>query len=316
MSVYTQTLGSIIVLAAIILLIVLLQRKGIFDASDSTLFADLVIKLTLPATIFYALAHSALEWKYVTIVAVMFAGEMVLLAFARVVGIFLRLTPAQMGSFLLASVFGSSALLGYALVAQVFPQNSDAMAEAVFVSELGVGLPLFTVGVFVAMYYGRKAQAGSDVLGSMLAFFRSPIFAAVVAGTLWSVWKLPLHGAVMLPVFDAVRIVAQANTFLVTLLVGVSLRFDSLRQIAGIVLAALVIKLLLSPLVCTLPAEYLGLEPWQLQVLLIESAMPSAMLSVALAKRYGCDAALASKLVFATLLVSAVSVAVMMRLMG
>jgi malate permease and related proteins len=316
MTIYTQTLGSIVVLAAIILLIVSLRRGGLLDASYGTLFADLVTKLTLPATIFYALSHAVLEWKYVTIVAVMFAGELLLLLVARLAGALLRLAPEQTGSFLLASVFGSSALLGYALVAQVFPHNSDAMAEAVFVSELGVGLPLFTVGVFVAMYYGKKARDRSDIFGSMLSFFRSPIFIAIVAGTAWSILKLPLQGPVMVPVFEAVHVVAQANTFLVTLLVGVSLRFDSLRPIAGIVFAALVIKLALSPLACTLPAYYLRLEPWQLQVLLIESAMPSAMLSVALAKRYGCDAGLASKLVFATLLLSTVSVAVMMRLMG
>ena len=316
MSIYTQTLGSTVVLAAIILLIVALRGRGVPDASQGGLFADLVTKLTLPAMIFYALAHATLEWKYVTIVLIMFAGEMVLLAVARIVGAFLRLAPEQMGAFLLASVFGSSALLGYALVAQVFPHDSEAMAEAAFVSELAVGLPLFTVGVFIAMYYGQKASRRSDIFGSILAFFRSPIFVAIVAGTLWSILELPLGGAVMRPFFDAVHIVAQANTLLVTLLVGVSLRFDSFRQILGIAAAAVVIKLGLTPLVCTLPAAYLGLEAWQLQVLLIESAMPSAMLSVALAKRYGCDAALASKLVFATLLFSTVSVAVMMRLIG
>ena len=316
MTIYAQTLASIVVLALIILLIVLLRRRGVLDAAYGSLFADLVTKLTLPATIFYALAHSTLEWKYVTIVAVMFGGEMAVLAIARLAAGFLHLTPEKMGSFLLASVFGSSALLGYALVVQVFPHNSDALAEAVFVSELGVGLPLFTVGVMIAIYYGRKAQGGRQIARSVLAFFRSPIFAAIVGGALWSVLKLPVSGGMLTPLFDSVSVIAQANTFLVTLLVGVTLRFDSIKAVAWIVAAALGIKLIVSPLVIALPASCLALEPWQLQVLVIESAMPSAMLSVALTGRYGGDTALASKLVFATLVLSSVSVAVMMFLVG
>ncbi|WP_169745669.1 AEC family transporter [Sulfurovum lithotrophicum] len=57
-----------------------------------------------------------------------------------------------------------------------------------------------------------------------------------------------------------------------------------------------------------------SLEAWQLQVLLLEAAMPSAMLSVVLAKRYGCDANLAAKLVFITLVGSLFTIVFMMNL--
>lgn len=316
MTVYAQTLGSIIVLAAIILLIVRLRHIGMLNAGYGTLFANLVTKLTLPATIFYALSHAVLAWKYLTIAIVIFVGELVLLVITRLIASRLHLSSAQMGSFLLAAVFGSSALLGYPLIAQAFPHNLDAMAEAVFVSELGVGLPLFTLGVFIAIHYGRKEQEAGGILTSVWVFFRSPVFMAIVAGTLWSVLNLPLHEALIEQIFDAIQIIANANTLFVTLLVGVSLRFDGIKQIMGIVLVAIALKLVLSPVLCTLPAYSLHLEAWQLQVLLIESAMPSAMLSVALAKRYGCDTELASKLVFATLVCGIVSVVLMMWLMG
>ena len=56
------------------------------------------------------------------------------------------------------SVFGSSALLGYPLIAELFPHNSAVLTEAAFVSELGVGLPLFTIGVMIAIYFGDSKQ--------------------------------------------------------------------------------------------------------------------------------------------------------------
>jgi predicted permease len=44
--------------------------------------------------------------------------------------------------------------------------------------------------------------------------------------------------------------------------------------------------------------------------------MPSALLSVVLAGRYGCDAQLASKLVFATTVASLTTVLIMTQLLG
>lgn len=247
------------------------------------------------------------------ITGLMLIGELVVFFLARESGRRLGLTRAQTGSFILAAVFGSSALLGYALVGEVFPHDAGAMAEASLVSELGVGLPLFTLGAMIAMQYGDKqAQAGPGAL----AFFHSPMFIAIAVGSAWSMAGLPVTGAAIDPLFDAVHIVAKANTLLVTLLVGVTLGFDRFKEIAGVVVVALVLKLIVSPLLIAFPASYLALESWQMQVLVIEAAMPSAMLGVAFAKRYGCDVRLASKLVFATLIGSMVTVALMLRLLG
>jgi len=55
----------------------------------------------------------------------------------------------------------------------------------------------------------------------------------------------------------------------------------------------------------------MDLQNWQLQVLILEAAMPSALLTVVFAKTYGCDAKLASKLIFATLVASSISIIAM-----
>jgi predicted permease len=178
------------------------------------------------------------------------------------------------------------------------------LAEAAFVSELGVGLPLFTVGVMIAIYYGSAKKGDGGLLQGATLFFRSPIFLSIVAGLLWSFLALGTKGDMITPLFDAIGIIAKSNTFLVALTVGVLLQFSSLRSIAWIVFAVIAIKLILSPLLVYLPASMMTLESWQMQVLILEAAMPSAMLSVVLANRYGCDAELAAKLVFATLIAS------------
>jgi predicted permease len=314
MNTYVHTLTSILIVAFVILLVVLLRKKGVLRQEDGTLFSQLVTQVTLPALIFDALARSSIEWQYVVLFLYMLLCEMILLMLAWSIGRVLKLEPKQMGSFLLVSAFGSSALLGYPLVMELFPNNTAALAEAAFVSELGVGLPLFTLGVMITMYYGDKKQTKGSLLGGAWLFFKSPIFVSIVIGLLWSFSPLGSAGALITPLFEATHIIAKANTFLVALTVGVLLNFSSMHSILWIAFITIVIKLIISPLLIYLPASMISLEAWQLQVLLLEAAMPSAMLSVVLAKRYGCDANLAAKLVFTTLVGSLFTVAIMMNL--
>lgn len=67
-----------LVLTAIILIVASLRRFGMFGSDSGTLFASLIRQLTLPALIFYALSHAALEWKYLLVTGLMLAGELLL----------------------------------------------------------------------------------------------------------------------------------------------------------------------------------------------------------------------------------------------
>ena len=98
--------------------------------------------------------------------------------------------------------------------------------------------------------------------------------------------------------------------------VGVLLHFQGLRSLLALVAVVCAIKLILKPVMVWLPSLALGMTPIQTQVLVLEAAMPSALLTVVLASTYGCDARLASKLVFATSLASAVTVVSMFRLLA
>ena len=168
----------------------------------------------------------------------------------------------------------------------------------------------------MVIYYGSSTKKEINVLSEALLFFKSPIFLSIAAGMIWSLLALPTTGMIVTPLFDALHIVGKANTFLVALTVGVLLQFGSFRDILWIAAAVIAIKLILAPVLVYIPASFLTLESWQMQVLILEASMPSAMLSVVLAKRYGCDAGLAAKLVFVTLVVSLVTAAMMLRVLG
>lgn len=306
------TLSAISVLVGLIGLVAILRHFRVLQQQDGALFAHIVTHITLPAVIFGALARAQqLEWDYFLVVVFVLAAEILLLWLAWRIGKWLHLADAQLGTLMLVSAFGSSALLGYAIVEQVFPGNADALSEAVMISELGVGIGLFTLGTMVAIYYGKKTSHQLTPIKSLYLFMQSPIFISIVAGLLYSGLNLPLKGAFFSPLFDVLDLIAQANTFFVALTVGVLLQFGSLKSLMSLALVVILLKLIVSPLLVWLPSLAIGLTPWQLQVIILEAAMPSAMLSVVLAAKYGCDATLASRLVFVTSVVSIFSVMLM-----
>jgi predicted permease len=312
-------LQSVGLLVGLILLGVLLRWRGILGDEHGPVLARLVTQVTLPALIVSALSRSTIEAVYVELALVMLVAELICLALGWGLARRLRLGPAQTGAVILTAGFGSSSMLGYALIGSVFSSDPAALTEAAMISELGVGPALFILGTLIALYYGAKAsdteRADGAATTAALAFFRSPIFLALCIGSLWSVADLPQQGALLGPLFHAIDLVAAANTLLVALCVGLALRFDGLRAILAVALGVMVIKLIAKPILVWLPGQALADSASQLEVLVIEAAMPSALLAVVLSRRFGCDAALASKLVLATSLGCVLTVVLMVNLL-
>ena len=308
---YGKIVISIAILMGVILVAVLLRSVGLIKEDQGKLFANLVTHVTLPALVFSSLSHAIIYLEYALLALLMVAAELISLILAWTVGKRLHLENAQMGAFMLTSAFGSSSFLGYALISQVFPGNIDTMTEAVIISEVGLVPVLFTVGTMVAIYYGRTDLDSKGRLLATTSFFKSPLFFSLIAGVLWSTLKLPVEGTLITPIFNFLEVLSSANTFLVAMTVGVLLHFSGMREILWVILFAVLIKLILKPLMVWVPTLAMDLQDWQMQVLVLEAAMPSALLTVVFAKTYGCDAKLASKLIFATLVASGITIITM-----
>lgn len=309
MTAYLSALSSISVLVLLIGFIALLRHFDVLKKEDGALFAKIVMNITLPAVVFSVISHSkSLEWEYLLIAFYILFSEVAILFIAWFIGRRMHMNNAQLGTIMIVSAFGSSALLGYVLIGQMFPSDVAAISEAVIISEFGVGVGLFTIGTMVAVYFGANTANQQTPLQSLMIFSKSPLFLAIIAGLSYSVLHLPTDIPVVKEIFDAISLVGKANTFVVALTVGVLLEFKGVRSILPFVVVAVVLKLFVAPLLVWLPVSIMEMSRVQLEVAMLEVAMPSAMLSVVLASKYGCDAQLASKLVFITTIFSIITI--------
>lgn len=314
---YDQSvIQAVAILIGLIFTAMALRSAGVIKDSDGSLFARLITQFTLPALIFSALSITSFDADKLVLALVMIISQIICALLAWAAGNLLKLSRPKKGALILASTFASSGFLGYAVVKEVYADNPEALSDAAIVSELGVALLIFTLGVIIAIQYGVKESSFAEKRKEALKFFRSPIFFSLVLGILVS-FLHPDKGSLYTgTVYKFLGTIAAANTLLVCLTIGSMLYFRDFRKVIPIVLLVVVIKLIIQPLLSHFQAEMLDLSQIEHQIVVLEASMPTAALTAVFAKRYGCDAELTSILVFATFITSILTMIMIVFLVG
>jgi malate permease and related proteins len=304
-----QVSQTVLAFAAVVLLCVFLKYRGAIKAEHGPLFARLLTQVVLPVVIFSKLATHPIGPRQLLLVASMIVAVIVCLGVSWGAGRVLRLDRAQTGALMIASAFGSSTLIGYPLIQYAFPHNPEAMIDAILISELGVGLPIFTLCVWVAMYFGEgETVEPGHHRKILLDYFRSPIFISLAAGLLISPLHLNPESPWLGPFFQAADMVGAAIALLACLILAIELDLRSMRHIWLVVVISAAIQMGLHPLLAGLQADFYHFTLLQREVLVLEAAMPSAILGVVFATRYRCAAHLNAALVFGNILISLLAV--------
>jgi malate permease and related proteins len=234
----------------------------------------------------------------------MMVAIIVCLGLAWAAGVLLKLERPNIGALMMTAAFGSSTLIGYPLIQFVFPHRPDALTDAILISELGVGLPIFTLCVAVAIHFGECHGSGGDCRKAFLHYFRSPIFLAVAGGLLFSLLPLNLNLPWLAPFFEASSMIGGAITILACLILGINLHFRSLRGLVPLLLLVVAVKMFMQPLMSNWQAGLYHLSLQQRQILVLESAMPPAILPVVFATRYRCAVRMTSNLIFLGIIIN------------
>jgi predicted permease len=300
-----QVFQTVLAFAAVVLLCVLLKRLAVVREDQGPIFAGLLTQGALPVVIFTQLVTHPLALAQLWMVLAMMAAIAVCLALAWALARALKLDRPRIGALMMTSAFGSSTLIGYPLVQYAFPNNPGALADAVLISELGVGLPIFTLCVAVAMHFGETEPGREgDIRQTLWGYFRSPIFIATAAGLLLSPWHLNPNLPFLAPFFEAARMIGGAVAILSCLILGLQLNFRSLSGLLPLVVIVVVLKMLLQPWLSNWQAVLYHLSLGQRQILVLESAMPSAILASVFATHYRCAGQLTSNLIFISIMLN------------
>jgi len=300
--------NAILVLAILYALAIFMVAKKSLAEEHSLVLARIVTDLCLPAIIFVSLARQRVHLKDLSPALVMLGLELTCIVLAWGASRLFGLSIAQTGAVVFCSAFGSSTFLGYPVILEMFPHKAQAMTEAVLISEIGVGYPIFILGPILGSYFGKKAKESGAMWSASLGFFKSPVFFALILGIIWGVFRLPGEESIYLaPLFKVLHILAAALTPLAILAVGLMFKIPKIKTILIPLMITIMIKLILKPVAAGGISQLLSFpDLWQ-EVLVLLAAMPSAVLGAVFLRRYGGDASLASVILLVVTLISAVT---------
>jgi len=317
MDAFPHLVKAIIVIVILYALALYLRRKGTLTEDHSLILARIVTDLCLPAIIFVSLARQTIRLDQIAPALVMLGLELGCIALAWIISIWLKFNKAQQGAIVFCSAFGSSTFLGYVIIMQMFPNTPGALSEAVLISEIGVGYPIFILGPILAAYFGSETLDIKSQWRSSLVFFKSPVFFALIIGLLWGYLRLPGQSNEFLaPIFKVCNVLASALTPLAILSVGLMFKLPHLRKMIGALTIVILLKLIIKPLIAGSLATLFGFPELWKEVLVLLAAMPPAVLGAVFLRRYGGDASLASTLLLGGTMASAGSLLAVFEFIG
>lgn len=251
-----------------------LKRLGLFSQEHSRVLVNYVLYFPLPLLSFKTFYHLGFS-KDVLLVG---AGAWLVIGFcvgiSLVVGKILGLDSANLRSFVMASSFGNTAFLGYPYSFAYF--GKEGLSYAVVYDSVGSFLAVSSLGFFIV--------SGSLNLRGVVFF---PPFMGLLGGLLLRGYELPQV------VWKLVDFSVASLLPVVLFSLGLSLEFSSLQKQVRLVLFAMGIKMVLSPLFAFLVLRLLPLSEIAYKVSVIESAMPTMLTASALVLKFGLNHQLA-----------------------
>lgn len=289
----------------------LLKRRGILRDTDTGVINRLILDVTLPAFVFHALYRQHVTSDMVHAAWLFGILQVLVMALLWIPARLLKLPRAVIGTFLLTAVYGNTGFLGYPVVQAIFGKTEGAMAAAVVYDQFSMALPVYTVGVAVAMHYGSKHQTSWR---EMLSFFTTPTFLVLIGTLIINALRIPVPAFVT----NSAQIVAGATVPLVLLSLGLMLEPAHLRANHYYLPMALILvtKMALFPYLMWLATGWMGVQGIARWVAVTQSAMPSAMVNAVITERYGCDHQLATLVIVVGTLLTILVLPITATLLG
>jgi hypothetical protein len=267
---------AILISAVLPIALVALVGFGVgrsFELDTQTL-AKVSIYALLPALVLTSLAETTLNLESaIAIVAAFLLNTALLFGVAQGVGRGLKFSENEHKSLIATTVFANVGNMGLPFV--LFALGEAGLERAVVYL---VGSSLLIATVFPIVLKGAGIRAGVNVT------LRLPVFWAAMAGLALQA----ANGALPLPLERGVTILGEGAIPLALLMLGIQL--SQTRFVFGrYELLGAVLRLVLSPLLAFAVGNLLGLTGLDLQVVVLQAAMPAAVNSLIWVTEFGGD---------------------------
>ncbi|KAF5432787.1 hypothetical protein C5S39_02805 [Candidatus Methanophagaceae archaeon] len=261
---------------------------------DVQRFINLIVYIAAPCLIFSSIATSDINLADFASIAV--AALAILLIMVTFACLTLKLTRSDKKGLYLPMTFGNTSYVGYPVA--LFAFGVDGLSRAVVFDMINSVL-IFSLGIYIVHHRNELQEV-----------FKVPLLYAVVIGLVVNLSKITIPQVLFLPI----EMVGLVTIPLALLVLGYKLTEIKIST-AKIVLLASGFRILGGFLVALMIVNLLSLDGLVKDIILLQAAMPSAVMSMILAAKYQRDASLVASVVCITTLLSILSIPLILSIL-
>lgn len=291
-------LNTIVPVAFIVLMGYIVGKRIDFDLQT---LSKLSIYVLVPVLIFDAMLRAKLTGSSVVgITAAFFLASVLLYLLTLIVGRINRLESGPSKTLIASATFPNSGNMGLSLT--FFALGQPGLDRAI----------VYFIASSVLMFgIGPAFLRGGGVLQSLLFTLRLPLFWALAGGLVIRGLGLELPKAMD----EGVHLLGAACIPVMLLTLGIQIA-KAKPEWGAFELQASGLRLLAAPMLAGLAGWMLGLERLDIQVLVLQSAMPIAVNAFLMAGEFGGDAPRAARSVVVSSVLSFVTIPLVLLLIG
>lgn len=291
-------LNATVPIFLLMLLGLFFRKMNLFDDAFVSKANKFVFTVPLPVLVFKDLATADFASSWDTLFVVFcFLVTVASIFIAFLLSLPFRKTCSQ-GEFIQASYRSSAALLGIALIQNIY--GNAGMAPLMIIGSV----PLYNIMAVVVLEVFKPGNSKINkevILHTVKGIFTNPIIIGIVAGILWSLLKLPM------PTMLNKTVAHVANLATPLGLMAMGATFNVKKSLGNIkpALVCTVMKLVGFASVFLPLAIYLGFRNSQLIAILVMLGSATTVSSFVMSKNMGHDGVLSSTVVMLTTCLSA-----------
>lgn len=297
---FTFAFGITAPIFVVLLLGVLLKKRGMIDDTFIKSASALVYNIGLPVMLFTTSASA--NFKHMADAGVLIAfGVMTLLVFAGslLTAHWFTQEPRDHGVMIQGAFRGNLVILGLAFCANAYGERGLATAA------LPVAMTVVLYNVLSIYALNRSLQRSSNSFKATLkGIVKNPLMLAIAAGLLFNASGLKMPAVLL----DSGQYLSQMVLPLALICIGGALDLAQLKRVDAATLSATLWKLVMSPLLACAIAIGLGVRGENLAILFVLAASPSATVSFVMVQSMQGNSLLAANIVVQTTLWSLLSV--------
>ncbi|MGN0865865.1 MAG: AEC family transporter [Akkermansia sp.] len=283
-----------------------LRRKGSIQPQHDEVIMQLAMDVGYPCLVFHSIMKYMVTEAHPAISSIGFSlqaigcGFLELLAGVVVAALVAWALRLRVGTgwrtFTLTAGVQNYAFFVIPIVQMLFSAPGDPTMGVLFIHNMGCELFVWSLGVVLICGGAKNLRLASLLRGPLLA----------VCGSLLLAWSGLGQYVAQPPLMKAAEMIGAVATPVCLILFGCSM-YDLSRRFRWqprMLSAGILARLVLAPALILLLAWALPLDPLVRRIMVIQSAIPSAVIPVILAKRFGGQPDVGTQILLATTLCS------------